>query len=259
VTQPRAGGHGRGRRRRPALGGTTILYGRNLVNEAVRGRRRVLRIWVLRGGDALPEGSPPAAVVDRLELDRICGTTAHQGIACEVERYRYADAESLLDREDAIVVVLDEVHDPQNLGAVCRSAECAGATGVVLPERRSADVTAAVCRASAGAVEHLALARVRNLADFLSLARGRGAWVYGAEAGAETPYTAPDYSGRTVLVLGSEGNGLRPRVRAACDQLVSLPLRGKIGSLNVAAAAAVLLYEVGRRRSVESKNPAQSP
>jgi 23S rRNA (guanosine2251-2'-O)-methyltransferase len=257
MTQARANARGRGGRRRTALGGTTILYGRNLVHEAVRGRRRVLRIWVTRGGGQLPEGAPPAAVVDRAELERICGSPEHQGIACEVERYRYADAESLLDDDDALVVALDEVQDPQNLGAICRSAECAGASGVVVPERRSADVTAAVCRASAGAVEHLALARVRNLADFLSQARARGAWVYGAEAGAQSSYTEPDYAGRTVLVLGSEGKGLRPRVRSACDQLVSLPLRGEVGSLNVSAAAAVLIYEALRQREGERrKSPA---
>ncbi len=219
----------------------------------MRGRRRVLRIWVTPGGEQLPEGAPPAAVVDRAELERICGSPEHQGVACEVERYRYVDPESLLDDDDALVVALDEIQDPQNLGAICRSAECAGASGVVVPERRSADVTAAVCRASAGAVEHLALARVRNLADFLSQARSRGAWVYGAQAGTERSYTEPHYGGRIVLVLGSEGKGLRPRVRAACDQLVSLPLRGEIGSLNVSAAAAVLIYETLRQREETKK------
>jgi 23S rRNA (guanosine2251-2'-O)-methyltransferase len=119
-----------------------------------------------------------------------------------------------------------------------------GATGVVIPERRSAEVTAAVCKASAGAVEHLPVARVRNLADFLADAKAAGAWCYGAAPGARTPYRAPDYSGGVVLVLGAEGKGLRPRVAAACDDLVSLPLRGRIESLNVSATAAVLLYEI---------------
>jgi 23S rRNA (guanosine2251-2'-O)-methyltransferase len=216
----------------------------------------VLRVWVTHGAGQLPEGAPPAAVVRREELERICGSPDHQGIACEVERYRYADAESLLDDGQALVLALDQVQDPHNLGAICRSAECAGVSGVVVPERRSAEVTTAVCRASAGAVEHLALARVRNLADFLAGARERGAWVYGAEAGAERAYTEPDYAGRTVLVLGSEGSGLRPRVRAACDQLVSLPVRGEVGSLNVSAAAAVLVYEALRQRQAGEKKPA---
>jgi 23S rRNA (guanosine2251-2'-O)-methyltransferase len=145
-------------------------------------------------------------------------------------------------------VALDEVTDPQNLGAVCRTAECAGATGVVLPERRSAEVTPAVCKASAGAVEHLPVARVRNLADFLGDAKEAGCWCYGAAAGAPASYTAPDYRGGVVLVLGAEGRGLRPRVAAACDALVALPLRGRIESLNVSAAAAVLLYEILHQR-----------
>ena len=181
----------------------------------------------------------PSQTVSPEELDRIAGSPDHQGIVCEVEPYPYVDASDLLDDEQALIVALDQVQDPQNLGAICRSAECAGATGVVVPERRSVDVTAAVCRASAGAVEHLRIARVRNLADFLAEARDRGAWIYGAERGAATPYTQPDYSGRTVLVLGSEGGGLRPRVRDACDQLVSLPVLGRIDSLNVSATAAV--------------------
>ncbi len=147
-----------------------------------------------------------------------------------------------------MLVALDEVTDPQNLGAVCRTAECTGATGVILPRRRSAEVTAAVCKASAGAVEHLAVAQVRNLADFLADAKAAGCWSYGAAAGANTPYRAVDWRGGVVLVLGAEGRGLRPRVAAACDDLVALPLRGRIDSLNVSATAAVLLYEILQQR-----------
>ena len=215
---------------------TEIVYGRNAVREARCGRRRVLRVW--EQGD-----------VSREELERLCGSPEHQGVAAEVEPYPYADAAELLRPEDALVIALDQIQDPQNLGAICRSAEGAGAAGVVLPERGAAHVTPAVCRASAGAVEHLPIARVRNLADFLGEAKRAGAWVYGAEADAETPYWRPDYGGRVVLVLGSEGKGLRPRVRAACDALVALPLHGRLESLNVAATAAVLMYEIVRRRT----------
>jgi 23S rRNA (guanosine2251-2'-O)-methyltransferase len=161
-----------------------------------------------------------------------------------VEEYRYADAATLLRAPDPVLVALDEVTDPQNLGAVCRTAECTGATGVILPERRSAEVTPAVCKASAGAVEHLAVARVRNLADFLADAKAAGCWSYGAAASARTPYRSVDWRGGVVLVLGAEGKGLRPRVAAACDDLVSLPLRGRVESLNVSATAAVLLYAI---------------
>jgi 23S rRNA (guanosine2251-2'-O)-methyltransferase len=213
-----------------------IVYGRNAVREAERGRRRVLRVW-------------EKADVSETELERLCGSPEHQGIVAEVEPYPYADAAKLLTSEHALVVALDQIQDPQNFGAICRSAEGAGATGVVIPEHGSVEVTPAVCRASAGAVEHLAIARVRNLADYLREAKLEGAWVYGAEAGADTPHWQPDYRGKTVIVLGSEGKGLRPRVRAGCDQLVALPLHGQLESLNVAATAAVLLYEIVRQRT----------
>jgi 23S rRNA (guanosine2251-2'-O)-methyltransferase len=214
-----------------------IIYGRNAVREAQRGRRRVIRVW--EQGD-----------VSREQLERLCGSPDHQGLVAEVEPYRYVSGSALLASEDAFVLALDQIQDPQNLGASCRAAECAGASGVVIPEHGSAHVTPAVCRASAGAVEHLAIARVRNLADFLGEAKRAGAWVYGTEAGAETRYWDPEYSGRVVLVLGSEGRGLRPRVRSACDALVSLPVRGEVASLNVSATASVLMYEIVRQRTM---------
>jgi 23S rRNA (guanosine2251-2'-O)-methyltransferase len=136
------------------------------------------------------------------------------------------------------------VQDPRNLGAVVRVAECAGASGVVIGERRSAQVTPVVCKASAGAVEHLPIARARNLADYLARAKENGAWVYGASAADGVPYDQPDYRGKVVVVLGSEGRGLRPRVREGCDQLIALPMRGRIDSLNVSAAASAVLYGI---------------
>jgi 23S rRNA (guanosine2251-2'-O)-methyltransferase len=177
------------------------------------------------------------------ELERICGSPDHQGVCAEVEPYAYADPDSLLAADDALVIALDEIQDPHNLGAICRVAEVAGASGVVIPERRSAEVTAAVCKASAGAVEHLPVARVRNLADWLADAKQAGAWVYGADPSGIS-YAEPDYGGRVVLVLGAEGKGLRPRVAATCDQLVALPVRGNVESLNVSTAAAALVYGI---------------
>jgi 23S rRNA (guanosine2251-2'-O)-methyltransferase len=231
----------------------SLIYGRNPVEEALRGRRQVRRIWRQQDAGESIAGSKdevPVSTVAREELEKLCGSPDHQGIVAEVDPFPYVDAESLFESEQALVVALDQVQDPQNLGAICRTAETAGAAGVVLPERRSVEVTPAVCRASAGAVEHLPVARVRNLADFLARARDKGAWVYGAAAEAPDPYTAVDYGGRAVIVLGGEGSGLRPRVRAACDRLVSIPMTGKTGSLNVSAAAAVLIYEVRRQRTL---------
>jgi 23S rRNA (guanosine2251-2'-O)-methyltransferase len=228
------------------------IYGRNAVQEAFRGRRRVRQIWHSEKPAApvtVPDEAIAVAVVDRRALEELCGSADHQGIVAEVDPFPYEDGESLLDSEDALVLALDQVQDPQNLGAICRTAETAGVAGVVLPERRSAEVTPAVCKASAGAVEHLRIARVRNLADFLESARKLGAWVYGAESAASDSYTDIDYGGRAVIVLGGEASGLRPRVRGACDRLISIPMGGRTGSLNVSAAAAVLLYEARRQRA----------
>jgi 23S rRNA (guanosine2251-2'-O)-methyltransferase len=228
-----------------------ILYGRNPIREALRaGRRPVLRVWATRGAAAEPWLRDVDVVEARPEdIAARAGTEAHQGLCAEVGDYPYADDAALLGRPDPLIVVLDELQDPQNLGAICRSAECVGADGVVIPERRSAEVTPAVCKASAGAVEHLAIARVRNVADFLADAKEAGCWCYGAAADDGAPYLEPDYSGGCVLVIGAEGRGLRPRVASACDQLVALPLRGRIQSLNASAAAAALLYGILQRRN----------
>jgi 23S rRNA (guanosine2251-2'-O)-methyltransferase len=212
-----------------------IIYGRQPVAEAERGRRRVQRVW------RAPE-------TDAFELERLCGSPDHQGVVAEVDPYPYADAGEMLRGEDALLVALDQVQDPRNLGAVCRSAEFAGAAGVVVPERRSAAVTAVTCKASAGAVEHLQVAHVRNLADWLADAKSAGFWIWGADAGADTAPWGVDLKGRTVLVLGGEGKGIRPRVAAACDGLVALPRRGEVDSLNVSAAATALLFEALRQR-----------
>lgn len=211
-----------------------LIYGRRPVAEAERGRRRVHRVW------RAPE-------VSAEELERLCGSADHQGTVAEVDPYPYGDPVGMLG-EEALLVALDQVQDPHNLGAVCRSAEFAGAAGVVVPERRSAAVTAAVCKASAGAVEHLQVAHVRNLADWLGEAKSAGFWIWGADAAADSPPWEVDLKGPTVLVMGGEGKGLRPRVAGACDGLVALPRRGEIESLNVSAAASALLFEALRQR-----------
>lgn len=210
-----------------------LVYGRNPVAEARRGRRRVLREWT-------------AEEVGAERLERLCGSPDHQGIVAEVDPYPYADPNQLLAAEDALVLALDQVQDPRNLGAICRTAEAAGAAGVVICERRAAQVTPAVCKASAGAVEHLALARVGNLADWLIGVREQGAWSYGADARAATSFRTLDLNGRVILVLGGEGSGLRPRVAESCDGLVSIPTTGTVGSLNVSVAAAVLAFAANR-------------
>jgi 23S rRNA (guanosine2251-2'-O)-methyltransferase len=212
-----------------------FIYGRRPVAEAERGRRQVHRVW--RAPD-----TPPG------ELERLCGSPDHQGVVAEVDPYPYGDPAGMLRREGSLLVALDQVQDPRNLGAVCRSAEFAGAAGVVIPERRSSGVTAVTCKTSAGAVEHLEVAHVRNLADWLAEAKEAGFWIWGADAEAKQSPWSADLTGSTIIVLGGEGKGLRPRVAASCDGLVALPQRGQIESLNVSAAATALLFEAVRQR-----------
>jgi 23S rRNA (guanosine2251-2'-O)-methyltransferase len=212
-----------------------LIYGKRPVAEAERGRRRVHRIW--RAPETPPE-----------ELERLCGSPDHQGVVAEVDPYPYADPNAPLRGEAPLIVALDQVQDPRNLGAVARSAEFAGAAGLVIPDRRSAEVTAVTCKASAGAVEHLSIARVRNLADWLADAKSANFWIWGADAEAtQAPWDA-DLTGPTVLVLGGEGKGIRPRVASVCDGLIALPKRGEVESLNVSAAAAAFLFEATRQR-----------
>ncbi len=241
---PSAGGRSSGRAS-PGARSPEIVYGRNPVREALRGRRGVRRVWATAPAAREPwlEGVE-VEVTGAERVEELSGSGEHQGVCAEVDPYTYADPDELLASPAPLLVALDEVQDPQNLGAIARTAESAGATGLVIPARRAAAVTAAVAKASAGAVEHLRIARVRNLADFLGAAKAAGCWVYGAAAEGSTRYDEPDYRGGAVLVLGAEGRGLRPRVAAACDALVALPMRGRVRSLNVNAAAAVLLYEM---------------
>lgn len=212
-----------------------LIYGRRPVAEAERGPRRVHQIW--RSPDTPAEA-----------LTEMVGSPDHQGVVAEVDPYRYTDGSALLGRSGSLIMVLDQVQDPRNLGAVCRSAEVAGAAGVVIPERRAAAVTAVVCKASAGAVEHLEIARVRNVADWLKAARDSGFWIWGAAGEARAAPWEVDLTGSTVLVMGTEEKGLRPRVADSCDGLVAIPQPGKIDSLNVSAAASVLLFESLRQR-----------
>ncbi len=235
-----------------------IVYGRNAVREALQGRRALslAGIWANANVAGAPWlGGHPVNVADTQELTRRCGTPEHQGICAELGTYPYVSEDDLLAVPEPLLLALDQVQDPHNLGALCRTAECGGVAGVVIVERRAAQVTPAVCKASAGAVEHLPIARVRNLADFLARAKQRDCWCYGASAGAPTAYDRPDYHGGVVLVLGGEGSGLRPRVADACDALVALPLRGAVASLNVSAAGAILLYEILQRRSELDRAP----
>jgi 23S rRNA (guanosine2251-2'-O)-methyltransferase len=229
------------------------VYGRNTVREAVRGHREVLEVWATERALAAElwlrdeQGLRVTVKPERALTDEV-GTRDHQGVIARVAPYRYADAYELVAAERPLLVCLDQVTDPHNLGAVARSAEGAGATGLIVPTHGSTRVTPAVARASAGAVEHLPIAVVQNLARFLTEVKGPDLWVWGAAADGGPSLWEADLDGGIAFVLGAEGRGLRPLVRRACDGIVSIPLGGQIESLNVSVAAALLLYEARRRR-----------
>jgi 23S rRNA (guanosine2251-2'-O)-methyltransferase len=229
------------------------VYGRRAVREALRGRREVLELWAteraLKAEDWLRETERPRVhVKPERELSEAAGTRDHQGLLAWCEPYRYADGWELASQEHPLLACLDQVTDPRNLGAVIRSAEGAGATGVVVPAHGSAAITPAVSRASAGAVEHLPVAVVPNLARYLGEVKRGDLWIYAATGDAERPMWETDLSGGVVLVFGAEGKGLRPLVRRTCDDAVAIPLSGHVESLNVSVAAALLLYEARRQR-----------
>ena len=228
------------------------VYGRRPVREALRGRRQVLELWATERSLAAEEWLRDAPLRVQLKPERAlseaAGTRDHQGVVAWAEPYRYADAWELAAQERPLLVCLDRVTDPRNLGAVARAADGAGATGIVVPSHGSAPVTPTAAKASAGAVEHLPVAVVTNLARYLQEIKRDDLWIYAATGDAEQTLWETDFGGGTVLVLGAEGKGLRPLVRRSCDALVSIPLAGRVESLNVSVAAALLLYEARRQR-----------
>jgi 23S rRNA (guanosine2251-2'-O)-methyltransferase len=227
-----------------------LVYGRRAVREALRGQREVVEVLV---SDRARSSEPWLAELQtrsrsERELSELAGTRDHQGVVARVEPFRYADGYELAAAERPLLVVLDRVTDPRNLGAVCRSAETVGATGVVVPAHGAAVVTPAVARSSAGAIEHLPIAVVTNLARYLGEVKGPELWVFGAAAERGASMWETDLRGGVALVFGAEGRGLRPLVARSCDALVSIPVFGNVGSLNVSVAAALLLYEAKRQR-----------
>jgi 23S rRNA (guanosine2251-2'-O)-methyltransferase len=234
-----------------------LVYGRQPVREVVRaGKRQLFELLATERALAAEPWLREAPglrlqVVPERRLNEAARTTDHQGVVAFCEPYRYADAHALAAGESPLVVCLDQVTDPHNLGAVIRSAEGAGASGIAITERNAARVTPAVCKVSAGAVEHLPVAVVVNLARYLEEIKGPRLWVWAADGAAETPVWSADLAGGVALVFGAEGRGLRPGVRRACDGAFSIPLAGSVESLNVSVAAGVSLFEAARQRRGE--------
>ena len=228
------------------------VYGIRPVVEALRsGRRKVFEIIDAVGDENVGEAAAARGVdvkrASRHRVEELARGGVHQGIVARVEPYPYSGLQEILSPREPLVLVLDGITDPRNLGAVLRAADGAGASGVVIPKDRAVGVTAAAVKASAGASEHVRVARVTNLRRAIDTMKRAGLWVYAAEIGG-TPYTELDLAGAVALVLGSEGRGVRRLVREGCDGTVSIPMLGAVGSLNVAVASAVLLYEAHRRR-----------
>ena len=241
-----------------------VVYGMNPVRELLRGAGEgPSELWLAEGGtraasfaelERLARGrGAKVRAAPRAKLDRLAGTDHHQGVVAVVADYRYAELEQILDRArasgaPALVLLLDGVEDPHNLGAIVRSAHALGAHGVVIPRDRAVGVTAAVAKASAGAVERCPVARVVNMAKTIEALKEAGLWSVALAQDAERPLRGLDLGGPTALVLGSEGEGIRPLVRRSCDLAAKIPMAGALESLSVSAAAAIALYEVARQR-----------
>ena len=237
-----------------------ILSGIHPVAEALRAGRALDRILVAQGAggprlqeviDLARQASVPVRFEPRNALDRLAGSAAHQGVVALGAAQKYTDLQSI--ESSGILVVLDGVEDPHNLGAIIRTAHAAGASGIVIPERRAAGVTDVVAKAAAGALEHLPVIRVTNINRALEDLKQRGYWIYGLDERGAEDYDRVNYSAPTALVLGGEGKGLHEQVRKHCDLLVRIPMAGKISSLNVSVAAGVVLFEWKRRRGKSSE------
>ena len=239
-----------------------VIEGRNAVIEALRAGTAIDKIYLAKGdtdstlGHIANTARANGVVVvnaDRRKLDEMSRTHAHQGVIAVAAVREYASIEDIFQRaeeqgEAPLIVLCDELSDPHNLGAVIRTAECAGAHGVVIPKRRSAGLTAIVAKTSAGAVSHIPVARVPNLTALMKELQKRGVWIFGAEMNGTTSLYEADLKGPAAIVIGSEGSGMSRLVAETCDYTVSIPMKGKINSLNASAAAAILLYEAVRQR-----------
>ena len=238
------------------------LEGRNALQEAIRSGRTIDKVFIAAGetdrglqrlAAEAKEAGAVVVPVDRRKLDTMSFTRAHQGVIALAAAHEYCTIDDILEEavsrgENALIVICDELTDPHNLGAIMRSAECAGAHGVIIPKRRSVGLTATVAKASAGAVEYMKVARVTNINNAISELKEKGVWVFGTAAEGSIPMYQADLTVPAAVVIGNEGDGMSPLVRKNCDVTVSIPMRGRISSLNASAAASILLYEAVRQR-----------
>ncbi|MBO5129912.1 MAG: 23S rRNA (guanosine(2251)-2'-O)-methyltransferase RlmB [Oscillospiraceae bacterium] len=238
------------------------IEGRNALTEALKSGRTIDKVFVADGDTdralqrlaaQAKEAGAVIVPVDRRKLDQMSTTRSHQGIIALVAAHDYYTIDDILEEaasrgENALIVICDELSDPHNLGAIMRSAECAGAHGVIIPKRRSVGLTATVAKASAGAVEYMKVARVTNINNAINELKEKGVWVFGTAAEGSVPMYKADLTGPAAIVIGNEGDGMSQLVRKNCDMLVHIPMKGRITSLNASAAASILLYEAVRQR-----------
>jgi 23S rRNA (guanosine2251-2'-O)-methyltransferase len=243
-----------------------IIYGLNPVIEALRSNRRAFELFVAGSSEdkrlekvlkLAKEKGLPVRTREKADISRLCGSDHHQGVALKVEAFAYSDLNDILNKcresfKKGLLIVLDGIQDPHNLGALIRSAACAGAHGVIIPKDRAARITPAVEKASAGAVETIPVAQVVNIAQTLEELKTEGFWIYGATDSSGTSVYEQDFTGHTILVIGSEGEGIRPLVLRKCDVLVSIPMGGGISSLNASVAGGIILFEIVRQRLAEA-------
>ncbi|MCI5578350.1 MAG: 23S rRNA (guanosine(2251)-2'-O)-methyltransferase RlmB [Oscillospiraceae bacterium] len=236
-----------------------IIYGKNAVSEALNSDKEIDTLFAQKGitlGNIIPNAKKRGIVVKDVsdeKLTAMCGTPKHGGVAAELCAAEYAELDDILAVSEQkgtppFIIIADEIADPHNLGAIIRSAEAAGADGVIIPKRRSASLNSTVFKTSAGAAAWIKVARVSNLVDTIKTLKKRNIWVYGMEANG-TPYDKTDFTGGTAIVVGSEGFGLGRLVRESCDEVLSLPMNGKVNSLNASVSAGILMYEVVRQRN----------
>lgn len=240
-----------------------IIVGRNPVMEAMRSGREIDKLFIMHassGGSILPIIEKARALkipikeVSKQKLDFMCGGAVHQGVAALIAARSYCEIEDILKyakdkNEDALVIICDGIEDPHNLGAIIRTAEAAGAHGIIIPKNRSVSLNATVAKASSGALMHVNICRVTNLNSAIDTLKQSGLWIYGADMDGETAYCA-DLTGPAALVIGSEGHGISRLTKEKCDVILSLPMHGQVNSLNASVAAGVLMYEFVRQRNL---------
>lgn len=227
-----------------------LIYGRNVVNEILRGNYKIYKVFLDNNFkdeellEKIDELNLKKFHMDKNKLDKMCGNSTNQGIALDVEEYKYLPFEKVeSDSDSKFIVMLDSLEDPHNFGAIIRTCECAGVDYIIIPSRRSVSVNSTVYKTSSGALANVKICEVTNLTNTIKKLKDLGYWIYGSDSSGKD-YQSIKYDGKTCLIIGSEGHGLKQIVSSSCDEIISLPMKGKINSLNASVASGILIYEI---------------